>query len=116
MDILKTFQDSGALLKGHFLLSSGLHSSQYLQCTRVLENPQIAEALCQVLACDFKNDNVSAVVGPAMGGIILAYELARALSARAIFTERESGKMSLRREFSLLAQDCYLLGRGYYSV
>ncbi len=109
MDVLKIFQDSGALLKGHFLLSSGLHSSQYLQCARVLENPQIAEQLCKVLACDFKNDNVSAVVGPAMGGIILAYELARALSARALFTERESGKMSLRRGFSLSAQDKVLV-------
>jgi orotate phosphoribosyltransferase len=108
-DIPKIFQDSGALLRGHFLLSSGLHSSQYLQCARVLANPQIAEKLCRLLAGDFKKDNVTAVVGPAIGGIILAYELARATGARALFAERESGSMSLRRGFALSEQDKVLV-------
>ena len=108
-DILKIFQDSGALLQGHFLLSSGLHSEQYLQCAKVLENPQTAAKLSQALAEDFKDASITAVIGPAMGGVILAYELARALGARALFTERESGKMCLRRGFRLSAQDKVLV-------
>ncbi len=89
-EILKIFKDAGALLEGHFLLSSGLHSGQYLQCARVLENPKISEKLCRALAENFKNQRISAVIGPAIGGIILAYELARALGARALFAERAS--------------------------
>lgn len=108
-ETLKIFQDAGALLEGHFLLSSGLHSAQYLQCARVLGNPQLAEKLSQALAGNFRSQKITAVVGPAMGGIILAYELARALGARALFTERESAKMCLRRGFSLSAQDDVLV-------
>ena len=108
-DILKIFQDSGALLEGHFLLSSGLHSQQYLQCARVLEAPQTSAKLCQTLAEDFKNDKITVVIGPAMGGVILAYELARALGARALFAERETGKMRLRRGFALSPQDNVLV-------
>jgi orotate phosphoribosyltransferase len=104
-EILKIFKDAGALLEGHFLLSSGLHSGQYLQCARVLENPQIAQELCRALAENFKNQRISAVIGPAIGGIIVAYELARALGARALFAERESGKMCLRRGFDLSFKD-----------
>ncbi|UCB56750.1 MAG: orotate phosphoribosyltransferase [Candidatus Omnitrophota bacterium] len=107
--VLKIFKDAGALLEGHFLLSSGLHSRQYLQCARVLENPQITARLCEQLARGFKKDKISAVIGPAMGGIILAYELARALGARALFAERESGKMRLRRGFSLSPKDNVLI-------
>lgn len=119
-EILKIFQEAGALLQGHFLLSSGLHSSQYLQCAKVLENPQAAEKLCQALAEPFKNKAIDVVIGPAMGGIILAYELARALGARALFTERQSGlpaqhkegqagKMCLRRGFNLPSSDKVLI-------
>ncbi len=108
-DILKIFQDSGALLQGHFFLSSGLHSQQYLQCARVLEDPQTSAKLCQTLAEDFKNDKITIVIGPAMGGVILAYELARALGARALFAERETGKMCLRRNFTLSSQDKVLV-------
>lgn len=105
MDVLQIFKDAGALLEGHFLLSSGLHSSQYLQCAKVLENPQTAEKLCQALAGNFRKAGITAVIGPAMGGIILAYELARALGARALFAEREQGQMCLRRGFALSSRD-----------
>ncbi len=108
-EVLQTFKDTGALLSGHFLLSSGLHSSQYLQCARVLENPQTSAKLCQALAQDFKNDSISIVIGPAMGGIILAYELARVLGARALFAEREDAKMCLRRGFTISLQDKVLV-------
>jgi len=108
-DILQIFQKAGALLEGHFVLSSGLHSSQYLQCARVLENPKASEELCQALAENFKQDKITAVVGPAIGGITFAYELARALGARALFAEREAGKMRLRRGFRLSAQDKILV-------
>ncbi len=109
MKSLKIFQDAGALLQGHFLLSSGLHSSRYLQCARALEDPQISEKLCRALGENFMNDTIDAVIGPAMGGIILAYELARALGARALFAERECGKMCLRRGFSLSPQNRVLV-------
>lgn len=108
-EILQIFKDAGALLQGHFLLSSGLHSERYLQCARVLENLQISQQLCQSLAENFRDDKITAVIGPAMGGIILAYELSRALGGRALFAERESGKMCLRRGFSLSAQDKVLV-------
>ncbi len=108
-EVLKIFQDAGALLEGHVLLSSGLHSGQYLQCARILENPQATERLCRALAEKFKDETVSAVVGPAMGGIILAYELARAKGGRALFAEREGGAMCLRRGFILSAQDKVLV-------
>lgn len=107
--VLKIFQDAGALLEGHFLLSSGLHSSKYLQCARVLENPRVSKKLCFALAESSRKDSISAVIGPAMGGIVLAYELARALGARALFAERESGKMCLRRGFILSPQDRVLV-------
>ena len=107
--LLQIFKDAGALLQGHFLLSSGLHSGQYLQCARVLENPQTSEKLCRALAENFRGRSISAVIGPAVGGIVVAYELARALGARALFAERESAKMCLRRGFSVSANDKVLI-------
>jgi len=115
--ILETFREAGALLEGHFLLSSGLHSPKYLQCALVLQDPARAERLCSRLARAFADDRVETVVGPAMGGILVAYELARALGARAIFAEREEGRMRLRRGFRiepgqrvLLAEDVVTTG------
>jgi orotate phosphoribosyltransferase len=107
--ILQVFEDCGALLKGHFLLSSGLHSSQYLQCARVLENPQISEKLSRALAENFKDDKITAVLAPAIGGSIISYELARILGARALFAEREAARMHLRRGFSLSSRDKVLI-------
>ena len=116
-DILEVFRKAGALLEGHFLLSSGLHSPTYLQCARVLEDPATAERLCGQLARGFADDRVECVVGPALGGILVAYELARALGARALFAEREEGQMRLRRGFAirkgervLLAEDVVTTG------
>ena len=115
--ILEVFREAGALLEGHFLLSSGLHSPKYLQCALVLQDPARAERLCSRLARAFADERVETVVGPAMGGILVAYELARALGARAIFAEREEGRMRLRRGFRiepgqrvLLAEDVVTTG------
>jgi len=115
--ILETFREAGALLEGHFLLSSGLHSPKYLQCALVLQDPARAERLCGRLARAFADDRVETVVSPAMGGILVAYELARALGATAIFAEREEGRMCLRRGFRiepgrrvLLAEDVVTTG------
>jgi orotate phosphoribosyltransferase len=107
--ILETFREAGALLDGHFLLSSGLHSPKYLQCALVLQDPARAERLCSRLARAFTDDRVETVVGPAMGGIVVAHELARALGARAIFAEREEGRMRLRRGFALRPGERILL-------
>ena len=100
-ELLNLYEAKGALLKGHFLLSSGRHSDQYLQSALVLQYPDIAEKLGKALAGKFKRDSIDVVVGPAMGGIIVAHETARALGVRALFTERVDGKVSLRRGFSL---------------
>jgi len=114
---LRAFTEAGALLDGHFLLSSGLHSPRYLQCALVLQDPPLAERLCRDLAEALKDLQAETVVGPAMGGIIVAYELARALGIRGIFAERKDGSMQLRRGFAirpgeriLLAEDVVTTG------
>ncbi|MFY9557865.1 MAG: orotate phosphoribosyltransferase [Blastocatellia bacterium] len=99
--LLTAFQQTGALLEGHFQLTSGLHSSKYLQCALVLQYPDHAEFVGRALAAQFADDRIDAVVAPAVGGIIVAHETARAVGARALFTEREAGVMSLRRGFRL---------------
>ncbi len=101
-EILRIFKACGALLEGHFLLTSGLHSSQYLQCALVLQHPTHAETLCALLARPFQGQGIEIVAAPALGGIIVAHEVARALGARAIFTERAEGRMTLRRGFQIL--------------
>jgi len=102
-DILDIFKRQGALLEGHFLLSSGLHSAQYLQCARVLMDTSVASDLGARVATKLKTLGVvpDVVVGPAMGGIVIGHEVARAFGARSLFTEREGTSMSLRRGFSL---------------
>ncbi|MEK6410787.1 MAG: orotate phosphoribosyltransferase [Acidobacteriota bacterium] len=99
--LLEIFQQTGALLEGHFQLTSGLHSSRYLQCALVLQYPEHAEFVGRELAAKFCDDRVDAVVAPAIGGIVVAHETARAIGARALFTEREAGVMTLRRGFRL---------------
>lgn len=98
-EIKKIFIDSGALLEGHFRLTSGRHSDRYIQCARVLMEPNYTAALCAHLAEAFKEDAVDVVVGPAMGGIVISYEMARQLGVPSLFTERVDGKMTLRRNF-----------------
>lgn len=100
-DVLKIFEKYNALLTGHFKLSSGLHSEKYLQCALVLQYPEIAGSFAKELAARFSNDNVDLVIGPALGGLTLAYEIARALGVRGLFTERQDGSMVLRRGFSI---------------
>ncbi len=100
-DILEIFREHSALLEGHFILSSGLHSDRYIQCALVLEHPRVAEQLCSELAGKFRHLGARAVAAPALGGVIVAHEVARALDVRALFTERKDSVMSLRRGFSL---------------
>jgi orotate phosphoribosyltransferase len=100
-EIQKLFTDTGVLQTGHFILTSGRHSSKYLQCARLLQYPAAAEKACRELALNFKDFGVETVIGPALGGIIVSYEVARALNARALFAERENGQMTLRRGFVL---------------
>ncbi len=91
---------TGALLEGHFLLSSGRHSDRYIQCARLLQHPAHAEWACRALA-DRIAARVDVVLGPALGGVIVAHELARALGVRAVFAEREAGEFRLRRGFTI---------------
>ncbi len=100
-EILKIFKSENALLSGHFLLSSGLHSPNYMQCALLLQKPWVAEKLCKVLAKKLSGIKVDVVIGPALGGIIVSYEVARALKVRSIFAERVDGTLMLRRGFSL---------------
>jgi len=99
--LLNLFKQTGALLEGHFQLRSGLHSSLYIQCALVLQYPEHADFIGRALAAKFRDDRVDAVVAPAIGGIIVAHETARAIGARALFSEREAGVMTLRRGFRL---------------
>jgi len=102
MEIIEHFRESEALLEGHFLLSSGLHSDRYFQCARLLQYPARAEAVLRVVAEKVKNLGIDMVVGPAMGGITAAYELGRQLGVPAIFSERDAeGAMGLRRGFRI---------------
>lgn len=124
MEIMDILTKTRAYKQGHFKLSSGLHSGAYLQCALVLQNPIIASRIAKVLAGKFMQDAPDVVVGPAMGGIVLAYELARALKARAIFTERDAnGNMTLRRGFMispenkvLVAEDVLTTGKSVKEV
>ena len=102
-EILEIFQKCGGLLSGHFKLSSGLHSDKYLQCGLVLQYPDLAEKLCSQLASKFelRGSKIDAVVSPAIGGIIVGQEVAKVLGCRALFCEREEGKMKLRRGFEI---------------
>lgn len=103
--VLKEFRDAKALLEGHFLLSSGLHSEKYLQCARVLMNPQRAARVCAALADKLRGtieEEIDIVVSPAMGGVIVGYEMGRQLGVDAIFTERVDGEFELRRGFEIL--------------
>ncbi|MFC7050273.1 orotate phosphoribosyltransferase [Emcibacter nanhaiensis] len=102
-DVLELFREAGALLEGHFLLSSGLHSTMYLQCARVLMDARRAEKLCGALADKVRATvgEVDMVVSPAMGGVIVGYEMGRQLGVPAIFTERVDGEFTLRRGFEI---------------
>ena len=100
-EVINEFRKTDALLEGHFRLTSGLHSTVYLQCARVLQFPEKAEAFGKAIADHFAGENIRLVASPAIGGLIIGHEVARALGARFIWTEREGGKMTLRRGFNV---------------
>jgi orotate phosphoribosyltransferase len=117
-EIIEKFKATGALLEGHFILSSGLHSTSYLQCALVLQHPTEAEAFGRAISNHFQGKSIAVVAAPAIGGIVIGYEVARQLGARFVWTEREAGKMTLRRGFSvasgertLVVEDVVTTGR-----
>ncbi len=100
-EILKIFEQTEALLTGHFILTSGLHSDRYFQGAKVLQYPDIAQKLCSQIGEHFRDKEVNAVIAPAVGGIIVTHEVAKSLGVRAIFSERQQGEMTLRRGFEI---------------
>ncbi len=108
-DILRIFKDSEALLEGHFILTSGVHSGSYFQCAKVFQYPWHAETLCREIADHFRDVKIDVVVSPAIGGIVLGQEIARLLGVRSIFAERKDGQMTLRRGFEIHAGERVLL-------
>jgi len=107
--ILETFKRTGALLEGHFLLSSGLHSTVYLQCATALQSPSVAAEFAEAIADRFREERIETVASPAIGGLIIGYEVARHLGVRFIWTEREQGSMTLRRGFAVRAGERVLV-------
>ena len=108
-ELLDLFRRSGGLLEGHFRLTSGLHSSGYLQCALVLQHPQHAEALGRAIAERTRELRPSVVLSPALGGVVIGHEVARALGARALFAERQDGALTLRRGFVIGETDRVLV-------
>jgi len=100
-DILEIFEKSGALLKGHFLLTSGRHSNVYFQCAKVLQYPEYAEKICALISEHYKFFEIDTVIAPAIGGIVVGQEVARQLNKRSIFAEREDKSLTLRRGFTI---------------
>jgi orotate phosphoribosyltransferase len=108
-DLQDLFRKSGALIDGHFRLSSGLHSSGYLQCALVLQDPPRAEALGRAIGTCVADLKPTVVLSPALGGVIIGHEVARALGVRAVFAERQDGALLLRRGFMLAESDRVLV-------
>lgn len=103
--VLDIFKENGVMLEGHFILTSGRHSDRYMQCAHIYEHPQSAAQITERIASQLSGQTIDVVIGPAVGGINIAYELARQLGARTIFSERVEGKMALRRDFHLQPTD-----------
>jgi orotate phosphoribosyltransferase len=108
-EILDVYEKTGALLSGHFLLSSGLHSDRYLQSALVLQQPAIATKICAALADHFRDTKIDLVIAPALGGVFVSHETARALNVRALFAERVNGELTLRRGFTINAGERVLV-------
>ena len=100
-EVLQLLEETKAVLHGHFLLTSGLHSPVYVEKFNVLQHPAYTERLCKEIARRFESDKIELVVGPVTGGLLLSHEVGKALGTRAIFTERENGKMVLKRGFEI---------------
>jgi len=121
--ILKILKETGALIKGHFLLSSGQHSNRYIQCAKALRFPWHAEQIIKILCDQVRDMDMNIIVGPAMGGIISSYEMGRQLNLESIFTERINGQVTLRRGFSikkgtniLISEDVITTGKSTLEV
>ena len=108
-ELLKLFKKHNALLEGHFLLSSGLHSPKYLQSALILQHPDLAERIGKAIADKVRHLKPQCVATPAVGGIVIGQEIARALNVRHIYTEREDGKMMLRRQFEIQPEERILI-------
>ena len=100
-EIIDVFKDTGALLDGHFILTSGRHSSSYFQCARVLQHPQYLTHFAEMIAKRFNKEKIDAVISPAIGGVVLGTEVGRILNIRTIFAERKDGDMCIRRGFNI---------------
>src|SRR5712671_470173 len=100
-DVIAKFKSAGALLEGHFILSSGLHSPVYLQCAIALQSTAVSAEFGAAIAEQFRGEKIETVASPAIGGIVIGYEVARQLGVRFIWTERENGRMTLRRGFTV---------------
>lgn len=103
------FRKSGALLEGHFILTSGFHSPQYFQCAKVLQYPEYNQLFSSLIAGRFQNKKIDVVISPAVGGIVLGTEIGRQLNCRTIFAEREGGEMRLRRGFEIIKGENVLI-------
>lgn len=101
MEIRELLSETNAIMEGHFLLTSGLHSPNYVEKFNVLQHPILTQKLCEEIANNFRNEKINTVVGPITGGLLLAHEVGKSLGTRAIFTERVDGVMTFRRGFSL---------------
>ncbi len=108
-EIFKIFRSSGALLDGHFILRSGLHSRQFFQCALVLQHAPLAAKLCGELAKKIDDEAIDTIISPAIGGIIVGQEIARIIGKRHIFVEKEDGKLVLRRGFSIVRGERFLV-------
>jgi len=108
-EVMEILKEAGAVMEGHFLLSSGLHSSIYWEKFKVLQHPHYTEKLCRIIVEHFKGKEVQVVVGPTTGGIILAFEVARQLGVRGIFAEKEDERRVLRRGFVIAAKERALI-------
>src|SRR5438270_9412101 len=108
-DLLALFRKTGALLDGHFVLRSGLHSRQYFQCAILLSHTDIAERVCNMLAEKLREFDSDSVISPALGGMIVGQEVGRSLGKRHIFVEKEEGKLVLRRGFQILADEKFIV-------
>lgn len=99
--VLDIFRETGALLEGHFILSSGLHSAQYFQCAKALQYPKYLTKLCKPIAVYFMNKHIDVVASPALGGVVVGTEVGRQMNVRTIFAERTEGEMKFRRGFEI---------------
>ena len=122
-DVIKIFEDTGALLHGHFRLTSGKHSDTYFQCAKVLQHPEHCERICSELSGFFKEFSIDTVIAPAIGGIVVAQELGRQLRKKSIWAEREDKSLTLRRGFviepgekCLVCEDVVTTGGSVFEV